>query len=185
MKFRSLIPTLVTLSGLIFSLSATAHVTAISDIASMQLRSDGNYNVLCKNGTFEVVSSSDIAANNVCPNVPASAVIQNGTYKVAPGAGLCDQKLTGTYAAGVLQSLRLDYPSCAGQFLVAACNGLVCSGVSGSQTIRVTVIDSTHYNWENQTVLGSKGIFARIGNLRMRPRPQMRDPNFTGAAGTR
>jgi hypothetical protein len=65
--------TLLILSVFIFSLAANASdfsVMSVGDVASMQLRADGRYDVICKNGNFELVTETEIRANLVCMSQP-------------------------------------------------------------------------------------------------------------------
>lgn len=150
-----------------FALAGQYGVQSISDISSLQLRADGQYNVVCKSGDFEVVSSADVAANNVCPYLPPPpppppVEIMEGTYRDPSGA-LCDQKLHASYSGQTLQAIRLDFPGCNGEFLEAACVGNVCSGTTFGWNIVVQVTDINHYDWTpgtNPTV-----HFQRIGDL--------------------
>ena len=142
-------------------------IQSVSDISSMQLRADGQYNVVCKNGDFEVVSSADVANNNVCPFLatpppPPPVLTANGTYRDSTNTGLCDQKSNFTYEAGVLKSIRLDFPGCGGDFMAAECINNVCESDVIGQHIIVTAVDQTHYTWLNG---GTLTVFERIGDL--------------------
>ena len=144
-------------------------IQSVSDISSMQLRADGEYNVVCKNGSFEVVSSADVANNNVCPFVaapppPPPVLVLDGTYRDPQGA-LCDQKSKFTYEAGVLKHIRLDFPGCGGDFMDAQCSNNVCESMVMGYPIVVTALDSTHYSWVDGTRLTT---FERIGDLNVR-----------------
>ena len=46
--------------------SQKSSVKEVKDSASIQLRSDGKYDVICKNGAFETVTVENIRANNIC-----------------------------------------------------------------------------------------------------------------------
>jgi hypothetical protein len=59
----------VAFMGLAFSAQGYAFIE-VSDVASMQVRPDGNYDVICRNGTFEVATETDIRANAVCLDEP-------------------------------------------------------------------------------------------------------------------
>jgi len=124
---------------------------AVSDVSSMQIREDGQYNVVCLNGTFEVVSAEDVAEHNVCPYVkPAQVILSEGMYHPDEAhSSYCEQAAHVTMEHRQLDSIRLEYPSCHGEFLAAECSGNVCKGVSGGQEIEVTVINSTQYQWNN------------------------------------
>lgn len=45
---------------------------ALKDTVVMQLREDGNYDVVCANGNREVVTDLDLRLKNVCPNLKSS-----------------------------------------------------------------------------------------------------------------
>ncbi len=45
---------------------------AIADVAVMNGRDDGKYDVYCTNGNREVVTDLDLRLNNVCPNLKSS-----------------------------------------------------------------------------------------------------------------
>ncbi|WP_413287489.1 hypothetical protein [Bdellovibrio sp. HCB337] len=162
---------------------AAFKMQAVSDISSAQEREDGNYNVLCKDGKFEVVSSDDIASNNVCPHVvkaPSNA-IQNGTYEDTSGT-LCTQKLVAKYRNNMtLESIRMDFAGCSGDYLEATCTNNVCTGISYGQNIRVTVQDATHYLWENLVYTDSVGHFERVGDLNVLVQPPISSSHTMGA----
>ena len=155
---------LLLLAGISLSAAAEIGVFAISDIASLQIREDGAYNVLCRNNTFEVVASEDIAIGNVCPYVKPAAKLLDGNY-VSTRGGLCQMSVKTTLSRGQLTSVRMNFPGCTGEFLEATCQGAVCKGVSYGQNIQVTIIDSTHYHWQNLTITTSEADFSRIGDL--------------------
>lgn len=45
---------------------ASGEAAVVGDISSMQSRSDGKFDVVCKDGTREVVSQEDVLGNRVC-----------------------------------------------------------------------------------------------------------------------
>jgi hypothetical protein len=47
---------------------AEVRIASIDDMISSQIRKDGNYDVICRSGKFEVVSPQDLQLNNVCPH---------------------------------------------------------------------------------------------------------------------
>lgn len=68
---------LMILSFLSFLFAAVATVeasplAAIPDVAVMNGRDDGKYDVFCKNGNRELVTDLDLRLNNVCPNLRES-----------------------------------------------------------------------------------------------------------------
>jgi len=85
------------LVGSLFAISAVgfADIASIEDVQSMVLRSDGNYDVLCKNGTREIASPGQISKGNVCnarrpqPNENVEAIFSrgNGSFYVLCRSG--------------------------------------------------------------------------------------------------
>jgi hypothetical protein len=52
--------------GFLHSTSMQASVNSVSDVQSMVLRSDGKYDVVCKNGKTEIVTPEQIRDDKVC-----------------------------------------------------------------------------------------------------------------------
>jgi len=50
------------------------NMLAISDIQSMELRSDGRYDVVCREGTEEIVTIEQVKRNEVCGSEPSEMV---------------------------------------------------------------------------------------------------------------
>lgn len=60
------------------ALAAPFAVKGLGDIASMKVREDGSYDVVCKDGRNEVASVADLTAGNVCkPGLPLDQCIQD------------------------------------------------------------------------------------------------------------
>jgi hypothetical protein len=138
-----------------------------TNILSLQLRSDGNFDVVCKDMSKVVASPEDVMAGKVCKTAPPAKAIKDGTYS-SPNSGLCNQTLVAGYNTAGLEKLTLGFlsPCSSGDGIVVACSGKVCSGVHGptGQTIAVTVVDETHYEWLNKTYGGGPSVFALIGS---------------------
>jgi hypothetical protein len=186
---------------------ADLNFTSASQISAMQVRIDGQYDVVCIDGTKELVTSEEISRNNVCPNSKAKvesgiqSMIRNddGTYAVIckdasratvtvdqvlngsacsvssspttllmngnyAGEGYCPQRATTTSENGKLTLLRLDFLSpCAdndGVSLECSSNS-ECDGVHvpTNDKIHITIIDSSHYTWQDSNG-GAKVTFA-------------------------
>jgi hypothetical protein len=180
---------------------AGIHFLSVTEIASMQSRLDGSYDVTCSDNTREVISAQDLYSNNVCPKKEITSeissmtknsegrfdvickdqskvtvaatdilsgnvcqsMIKDGVYTPA-GKTLCDQSLVAGYANAKLEKLTIGFlpPCTSGDGVVVTCTGKVCAGVHGptQQTIQVTVMDSTHYDWLNKTVPSSHEVFS-------------------------
>jgi hypothetical protein len=63
--------------SLLFASSAFAGLPvgplSVSDVSGMQIRPDGNYDVICTTGARETVTAIDVQIGNVCPNRAATS----------------------------------------------------------------------------------------------------------------
>ncbi|MGE0763299.1 MAG: hypothetical protein AB7N80_08475 [Bdellovibrionales bacterium] len=61
-------------SALFFAVAAQADfdILSIDEVAVMQQKADGTYDVVCTNGNRETVTDLDLELNNVCPNKKTS-----------------------------------------------------------------------------------------------------------------
>jgi hypothetical protein len=55
--------------------TGSSNSAQITDVASMTKRSDGNFDVVCTDGTRAVVTPADVLANNVCSAGPSTSPI--------------------------------------------------------------------------------------------------------------
>ncbi len=65
---------ILSIGSMLISVCASADIAVLSmnEVAVMQLRSDSQYDVICRNGNREVVSDLDIKYNNLCPHATTS-----------------------------------------------------------------------------------------------------------------
>ncbi|MBT4761368.1 MAG: hypothetical protein HOO06_06690 [Bdellovibrionaceae bacterium] len=78
--------------------------TAINDIVSIIRLSNGNYDVLCKDHTREIVNQQDILNNNLCPHISQKldiliVVDNSGTMAEA-------QEILNNYAGEIIENLK-------------------------------------------------------------------------------
>lgn len=66
--FVAVVVTICTMPACDQSPHGTSSLQDIDDVMTMQVREDGRYDVICEDGSREIVTDADIRANDACPN---------------------------------------------------------------------------------------------------------------------
>ncbi len=134
-----------------------------SAILSVQQRSDGQFDVVCKDLTRVVADATAIMQGAVCKSVVPQSILTNGDYKAVSGyTGWCPQSVVAESNNNQLTSVKVTFLNpCGGETVQMACENLQCSGTLSGYTYTVNVNTLEEYVFDS-TSRKSPGTFKLI-----------------------
>lgn len=142
------------------------HITAVKDVAAIQIKLDGTYDVRCDDGTNENVTDIDLTINNVCPYVaPGKPSCIQSMVKLADGTfrAICKD---GSYDIGdAAEVIRGDVCECRVATPTPAPTPVPTATPIPPETVDILVlIDDSGSMYEHQTNLAAN-ITKFVNNL--------------------